>query len=318
MSRVELRHFRYAVAVADTLHFGQAAEQLHISQPPLSQQIRQLEDELGVRLFNRTKRRVELTKAGELFIQEARVILAQSAHAVRVAQRASLGEIGQLIVAVAGPADTRFFIEVFRRFAARHPSIRLALRNMSTTEQVDAIREGRIHAGFLVPPIDDASIAVETVLRRPIAIALPPEHPLAARAVVPLAALATEQHIMFARHLGPRFFDAIVGACREAGFALNVVHEVDNAQTACALVAAGLGVCFVPAGIEEGRSVAIQVRPIKPSLPHVDSPIGLAYRADQSSEMVTFFAEVVREVSAESQAQRTAARGPRRLAVAGR
>jgi DNA-binding transcriptional LysR family regulator len=135
-----------------------------------------------------------------------------------------------------------------------------------------------------------------TVLSLPFAIALPTEHPLAARAVVPLAALATEQHIMFARHLGPRFFDAIVGACREAGFALNVVHEVDNAQTACALVAAGLGVCFVPAGIEEGRSVAIQVRPIKPSLPHVDMHIALAYKPQSGNELAPLFVDVVRDV----------------------
>jgi DNA-binding transcriptional LysR family regulator len=297
MSGLELRHFRYAVAVADTLHFGQAAQRLHISQPPLSQQIRQLEEQLGIKLFHRTKRHVQVTKAGEMFIQEARVLLAQVDHAARLAQRVGEGEAGQLVVAVAGPADSQIFIDIFREFAVRHPSVRVALRNMSTADQAQALREGRLHAGFLTPPIDDPSLVVQTVIHRPIVIALPARHPLAARARVPLRALANESHIMFARHLGPHFFDAIVTACREAGFTLNVVHEVDNLYTACALVAAGLGVCFVPAGIQERRLDEIQLRPVRPTLPRVDSELALAYKRDVLCDLVQMFAAVVRDVT---------------------
>jgi DNA-binding transcriptional LysR family regulator len=296
MNRLELRHFRYAVAVADTLHFGQAAQRLHMSQPPLSQQIRQLEEELGTPIFQRTKRHVQLTKAGEMFIQEARVVLAHADHASRVAERMGEGEAGQLIVAVAGPPDTQFFIDVFRLFAKRHPQIRIALRSLSTTQQIDAIREGRIHAGFMVPPIDDPALAMETAFHQPIAIALPLDHPLARRRYVPLSALASERHIMFARHLGPHFFDAIVGACREAGFTLNVVHEVDTVHMACTLVAAGLGVCFVPAGIGELPSSAMHVRPVKPALPRVDSHLVLAFRRELICDLVKLFVEVVRDV----------------------
>jgi len=292
---MELRHFRYAVAVADSLHFGQAAQRLHISQPPLSQQIRQLEEELGVRLFHRTKRQVQLTEAGRMFIAEARVILAQADHASNVAQR--VGELGQLIVAVAGPADSQIFVDIFRRFGTRHPSVRVALRNMSTAQQVEALREGRIHAGFVVTPIDDPALATETVQHSPIAIALPRGHRLAARHHVPLTDLADERHIMFARHLYPRFFDAIVGACREVGFTLNVVHEVDNLHTARALVAAGLGVCFVPSSLQEERSTAVQIRPVKPRLPHVDLHLALAYRRQPISELVQLFVNAVRDVT---------------------
>jgi DNA-binding transcriptional LysR family regulator len=298
MSRLELRHFRYAVAVADTLHFGQAAKRLHISQPPLSQQIRQLEEELGIQIFQRTKRHVQLTKPGEMFIQEARVILAQAEHAARVAERVGDGETGQLIVAVAGPPDTQFFIDVFRLFGQRHPRTRIALRSMSTTQQVDAIREGRIHVGFMVPPVDDPALATETAFHQPIAIALPQDHPLAARAYVPLSALAAERHIMFARHLGPHFFDSIVSACREVGFTLNVVHEVDNVHMACALVAAGLGVCFVPEGIGERPSSAMQVRPVRPALPHVDARLVLAFKRELLCDLVQLFVAVVRDVTA--------------------
>jgi DNA-binding transcriptional LysR family regulator len=293
---MELRHFRYVVAVADTLHFGQAAQRLHISQPPLSQQIRQVEEELGVMLFHRTKRHVELTEAGKMFVQEARIILAQAEHAARVAERSGHGELGQLIVGVAGPADSQIFIEIFRLFGTRHPGVRIALRNMSTVQQVEALREGRIHAGFVVTPIDDGSLATETVQQSPIAVALHSAHPLAARPRVPLTALAKERHIMFARHLSPPFFDAIVGACREAGFTLHVVHEVDNLQTACALVAAGLGVCFVPAGLQEGRSLSVQTRPVTPKLPGVHTHLALAYRNERICVLLQLFIDVVREV----------------------
>jgi DNA-binding transcriptional LysR family regulator len=312
MSTLELRHFRYAVAVADTLHFGHAAKRLHISQPPLSYQIRQLEDILGVRLFHRTKRQVQLTKAGEMFVQEARVILAQAENSSRLAERVGEGEAGQLIVAVAGPADLDIFVEIFGQFAKRYPRVRIALRNMSSSEQVHALREGRLHAGFLVAPIDEPSLTVETVLHQPIVVALPAGHPLTARSWVPLAALAEEPHIMFARHLHPHFFDAIVGACRHAGFSLNVVHEVDNGHTAIALVAAGLGVCLVPAGIPEARSGAIRLRPVRPSLQNLDCHLALAYKRDTGCDLVQLFTSVVRDVVAQNQPRSALAAGGRR------
>jgi DNA-binding transcriptional LysR family regulator len=293
---MELRHLRYAVAIADTLHFGQAAERLRISQPPLSQQIKQLEDELGVKLFHRTNRQVRLTEAGKMFIEEARLILAQAEHAGRVAARVDAGERGQLIIGVAGPADAQIFVDALRLFGKRHPEVRVVARNMSTADQIQAIREKRLHAGFVVPPVDDPELAVETILRRPIAIALPSNHRLANRAKVPLQELAGESHVMFARALSPAFFDAIASACRTAGFNLKVVHEVDNLYTACALVAAGLGVCFVPSGIQEPKSRQIVLRPLMPSLPDVDSSLALAYRRDPLCDLVRQIVAAVHDV----------------------
>ena len=292
---MELRHLRYVVTLADTLHFGRAAERLHLSQPPLSQQIRQLENELGVTLFHRTKRHVELTDAGRMFVDEARVILAQAAHASNLALRVNRGEVGQLTIGAAGPADAQIFVDILRAFAQRHPQVRIILRNMGSAEQARAIREGRLHVGFLALPIDEPDLASEIVLRRPIVIALPHTHPLAARTRVPLQALANEPHIMFARRMGPRLFDAVLAACREAGFNMQIAHEVDNLYTACTLVAAGLGVCFVPAGIQERHSIVL--RPVTPSLPHVESQLAVAYKP-QSCELVSLFVAVVRELMA--------------------
>ena len=304
---MELRHLKYVVTVADTLHFGRAAERLNLSQPPLSQQIRQLETELGVALFHRTKRHVELTDAGRMFVEEARVILAHAAHASNLALRVDQGEVGQLSIGAAGPADAQVFVDILRAFARRHPRIRMVVKNMGSAEQARALSEGRLHVGFVALPIDEPDLATETVLRRPIVIALPRNHPLASRAPVPLHALANEPHIMFARRMGPRLFDAVLAACREAGFNMQIAHEVDNLYTACALVAAGLGVCFVPAGIQEKHSNAVVLRPVTPTLPHVDSELAIAYKP-QSCALVSLFVDVAREVMA---ARRARTRSPK-------
>jgi DNA-binding transcriptional LysR family regulator len=298
------------VTLAETLHFGRAAEQLHLSQPPLSHQIRQLEEELRIKLFHRTKRQVQLTEAGRMFVQEARVILAQASHAANLASRVNQGEVGQLTIGAAGPADAPIFIEILREFARRHPRVRLVLRNMSSLDQTQAISEGRLHVGFLALPIDDAGLATVTVMRQPIMIALPQDHPLAKRPRVPLEALAGEPQIMFARTNGPRFFDAVLAACREAGFSMNIAHEVDNLYTACALVAAGLGVCLVPAGVQDTHSTSsIVVRPVTPLLPHIETHIALAYKPQSTNDLVPLFVDVVRDVVSAQ-----AGRKPMRLA----
>jgi DNA-binding transcriptional LysR family regulator len=304
---MELRHLRYVVTLAETLHFGRAAAKLNLSQPPLSHQVRQLEDELKVQLFHRTKRQVQLTEAGRMFVQEARIILAQAAHASNLASRMTRGQVGQLTVGVAGPADAPIFIRILRAFAAKCPNVHLVVRNLGSMDQAQAINDGRLHVGFVALPIDDAGLATETVLRQPILIALPPEHPLAALERVPLQALAGEPQIMFARHVGPRFFDAVLAACRQAGFSMNIAHEVDNLYTACALVAAGLGVCFVPAGVQDGRTGSIVFRPVVPALP-IDMEIALAYKPQPASELVLQFVEVAKDVVALEAAPK-----PRRL-----
>jgi DNA-binding transcriptional LysR family regulator len=294
---MELRHLRYVVTLAETLHFGRAAERLNLSQPPLSHQIKQLEEELRITLFHRTKRQVQLTEAGRMFVQEARVILAQAAHAANLASRVDQGEVGQLTIGVSGPADAPIFIQILRTFAQRHPKVRIVLRNMSSLDQTHAISEERLHVGFVALPLDDAGLATETVMRQPIMIALPQDHPLAKRDRVPLQALSGEPQIMFARSNGPRFFDAVLAACREAGFSMNIAHEVDNLYTACALVAAGLGVCLVPAGVQDRHSTSsIVVRPITPALPHIQTHIALAYKPQSTNELVPLFVDVVREV----------------------
>jgi DNA-binding transcriptional LysR family regulator len=295
---MELRHLRYVVAVAETLHFGRAAARLNMQQPPLSQQIRQVEDELGVKLFDRSGRQVRLTAAGEMFVQDARLVLAQASHAGRVAERLRQGEAGQLVIGVAGPADAEYFVEIMRGFSQRHPKVRVVVRNMSTAEQLKALFEERLHVAFVTPPTDHPGLRFETVLHTPIVLAVPRDNALAVRARVPLTAVAGEPLILFSRSMAPGFFDAIASACRSAGFGLHVRHEVENLQSAYGLVAAGMGVAFVPAGLEANLPKRVVLRPLAPQLPRVDCEIALAFRDDSRCDLVALFVDVVRDVRA--------------------
>ena len=304
---MELRHLRYVVAVAETLHFGRAAARLKMRQPPLSQQIRQLEDELGVKLFDRSRRQVQLTPAGEMFVQDARLVLAQASHAGRVGERLRQGEAGQLVVGVAGPADADYFVEIMRLFARRHPQIRVAIRNISTAEQLKALVEERLHVGFVTPPTDHPDLRFETVLHTPIVLAVPREHPMASRARVPLASLAGEPVILFSRSMAPGFYDAIVGACRASGFNLQVRHEVEGLQSAYGLVAAGLGVSLVPAGLEADPPKSVVLKVLEPQLAGVDCEIALAYRRDPGCDLVRLFVDVVNESRAMRRARKRSA-----------
>jgi DNA-binding transcriptional LysR family regulator len=223
------------------------------------------------------------------------MVLAQATHAGKVGERLRQGEVGQLVIGVAGPADADYFVQIMRLFAHRHPQVRVVIRNMSTAEQVKALQEERLHAGFVTPPVDHPDLCFETVLHKPIVLAVPRGHILAARARVPLTAVATEPLILFSRAMGPGFFDAIASACRTAGFTLRVTHEVDNLQSAYGLVAAGLGVSFVPAGLQADPPKGVVLKPLAPQLPRIDCELALAYRRDPGCDLVRSFVDVVNE-----------------------
>ncbi len=176
---MELRHLRYFVAVAEELHFGRAAQRLQMAQPPLSQQIRQLEQELGVELLYRTKRTVRLTEAGLAFLHQARQILVQSEQAIEVAQRASRGEVGRLAIGFVGSATYSLLPTAVRSFRHQFPDVRLMLHEMTTSEQIEALHDDRIQVGFIRPPISDDKLSVETVLQESFVAVLPEAHPLA-------------------------------------------------------------------------------------------------------------------------------------------
>lgn len=248
---MELRHLRYAVAVADTLHFGRAARALNISQPPLSQQIRDLERELGVTLFARTRRSVELTPAGHVFLERARRLLGDATALVDATRRAARGELGDLSIGFVHSAGYGIVPRVVRAFRRRCPEVGLRLHEATPAEQAAALEAGRIDLGLARRAEFGAGLHTEVILREPFLLALPRQHPAAQRAPARLEDFAGEPFIAFPRERAPAFHQALMGLCLRAGFAPRVTQEVNTIHTALGLVGAGIGIAMVPASAIE-------------------------------------------------------------------
>lgn len=288
---IELRHLRYFVAVAEELHFGRAAQRLHISQPPLSMQIRALEESLGVQLLERTQRRVALTQAGSAFLGEARQILARTEQATLLARRASRGEVGNLAVGFVSTADYNVLPPLLREFRQRVPAVHLALHESTTDRQLADLIDGRIDVGFVLPPVEDARLVYRTIHRETLVVALPARHPLARqRGKLRLAALAESPFILFPRPLAPSLYDAVVSYCSSAGFSPHIEQEAVQMQTIVSLVSAEIGVALIPASLRHlGRTGVVYKAPVEPS-PFTE--IGLAWRRDDALATLQVFLEI--------------------------
>jgi DNA-binding transcriptional LysR family regulator len=291
---MEIRLLRYFVAVAEELHFSRAAARLRIAQPALSHQIRRLEDGLGVTLVNRTKHRVALTAAGEAFLVEARRALAQVERAVRAARRAHRGETGRLAIGFVPSADLDVLPRVLRVWSARFPDVDVELHPLFPAQQVAALRDGRLHVGFVRLPFEHDGLVVEVVVREPLVVALAERHPLARRSRVPIAALRADPLILFPRRVAPAYWDLLVGACTRAGFAPRIVDHSESMQTNLGLVAAGFGMTLVPASTRNLVRAGVVYRPLAPPVPHVE--MAVAHRVDDATPTVPVFLQVVREV----------------------
>ncbi|UCH47305.1 MAG: LysR family transcriptional regulator [Betaproteobacteria bacterium] len=293
---MELRHLRYFVTVATELHFGRAAEKLHISQPPLSMQIRALEDELGVTLLHRTRRHVSLTRAGKAFLQDARQILQRTDQAMLTARRAARGEIGELAVGFISVADYNLLPVVLREFRRLYPMVTLSLKESTTDAQIADLTEGRIDVGFLLPPVTEPGIESVPILREPLIAALPERHPLARRkGSVSLAALADAPFIITPRHMAPGLHDDIVSFCRAAGFSPQVTQEAIQMQTVVSLVSAELGVALIPRSLRNLQRTGVVYKSLKEKSPI--SEIRLAWRTGDSLPALQLFLELAQQMA---------------------
>jgi DNA-binding transcriptional LysR family regulator len=267
MDLPDLRLLRYFVAVAEELHFGRAAERLHVAQPGLSQQIKVLERLLGVRLLERTSRQVRLTAAGGVLLTESRRLLAETARVADRVRRTGRGEIGRLTVAAIGSATYDVVPRLLRAHRERYPDVELVLREMSTPAQVQALRAGEIDVGLLRLPADTADLATHTVREDRMALMLPETHPLARKARVPLRALAREPLIIFPAAPRPSWADTVIAACREAGFEPIVAQEAMESATVVSFVAAGIGIAVVPEGLKVLARAGVVFRLVAPPAP---------------------------------------------------
>ena len=263
---MELRHLRYFVAVAEELHFGRAAERLHIAQPPLSRQIRDLETEIGTPLFDRVARGVELTPAGKAFLPEARLTLAQAERAQRSAQRAAKGETGRLRVGFVEAATYSAILPNVLGFFRMHlPQIGLSLFEMSSIEQEEALRDSRIDLGMLdnIPTDAERWLHVESVYSDPLVAAMPESHELAKKARINFEELAEDPFVLFPRTEMPRLYDEFIAACRASGFSPRVVQQAEGWHTLAGLVGAGVGTAFVPRSLANAQRPGIVYRRVR-------------------------------------------------------
>jgi DNA-binding transcriptional LysR family regulator len=289
---MELRQLRYFVAVAEELHFGRAAKRLHISQPPLSVQIRHLEEELGVALFSR-KRRVELTPAGQEFLRYVYGSLQQLQQGVRSAQRVERGERGELNVGFISSMASTYMPWLLRVFRDRYPDVELVLNEDDTWTQFRGLTEGRLSVGIVRGPVNAPGLVATTVLTEPLIVALPATHPLARARRVAVKALADEAFVMVPRQIGA-LHDEILRLCTKAGFSPRVAQVALQLHIVVSLVSARVGVALVPASTQLLPIDGVVFRPLARSDASVQ--IAVVFRANDRSPVVREFVDVAREV----------------------
>jgi len=293
MTSPDLRQLRQFVALAEHLHFGRAAASLHISQPPLSRSIQDLERTLGAKLFERTRRKVELTSAGTWFLDEARQLLARLERAVRTVAEMETGGAGTLRIGFVTIADYSVLPGLLKRFKAEHPGVELALRELVSDAQLEALTSGELDLGFVLPPLPAREFDSVVVHREKLVAALPAQHRLA-RSRGPLAVreLADESFVMVPRAFAAGLADILLGLCTRAGFAPRVAQEAVQMQTVVSLVSSGLGVAIVPASLLNLGRKGVVYRPIRDAHPKLE--LRLAWGRDARSAAVDRFVAIAR------------------------
>lgn len=289
---MELRHLRYFVVVAEELHFGRAAERLSISQPPLSQQIQQLEKEVRAKLFHRTSRQVELTEAGRVFLTEATQILKAVDQAGADARRAARGELGRLGIGFVASATYDLLPDILRTFRADFPQIALDLYEMNSALQGFALHDHRIDVSFSRPPLVDEDLSTEAVTTESLVVAVAQTHRFVDQSDLSLTHLAEEAFILYPREPKPSYADTVIRLCEAAGFTPRIAQETLQMQTALSLVSAGLGLTLVPASVQNLRRNGVVYLPLASPAPM--SVLSVSTRRGDRSPLLANFLAIVR------------------------
>ncbi|UOD32336.1 LysR family transcriptional regulator [Massilia violaceinigra] len=265
---IETRLLHQFIAVAEELHFNRAAQRLHMSQPPLSQAIRRLEQGIGAPLFERTNRSVSLTLAGADFLASARKVLRLLDESVEQTRRVAQGIEGHLNLTFINIAPYEALLGALQRFRCAFPSVSFTMQEATTQEQVDALEQGRSDLGIMRPPGRTApGLRFAPLLREPVLVALPATHRLARRKTIALAALQDDPFVSSPRHLGQGFHDQLVQLCEAAGFMPRITQQARQLQTLVGLVAGGFGVALLPASLAQNGRKDVVFRPIQVNAP---------------------------------------------------
>ena len=290
---MDLRSVECFIRVAETLHFGRAATDLHLSQPALSQRIRTLERDVGATLLDRDRRGVRLTAAGQAFLAPARAMLAHGAHGIDVARRAEQGRHGRLRLGFTVVASYTRLPRAVQRFRSAFPDVTIDLLEVNSPALEEALDRGQIDVGVLHPPLGLAQLRYRELPEEPLVLALPTDHPLCGHPTIGFGDLAGEALLAAPRSVGPVLFDRLVGCFRSAGVEPDIVQEATPVTTLAGLVAAGAGIGFVTRGVAAASRPGVVFREVV-GAPGV--PMAIAWTAPEPAPTALPFLDVVDEV----------------------
>ncbi|MFC5862978.1 LysR substrate-binding domain-containing protein [Acidicapsa dinghuensis] len=296
---IELRHLRYFVAVAEELHFGRAAQRLHLAQPPLSQQIRKLEQILDCSLFNRTSRSVRLTVAGEAFLERARRTLLNVSRDLEETRSIGRGEVGSLHIGFVGSAMLTILPAIFREYRAAYPGVQLHLHESFTAKVIEGMQSGTLDAGLLRDSDPTEGLDAATIYSEPFVIVLPSRHPRAGQKSISPTHLRDEPFIYYPRSAGSRAFEKPLSLCEEHGFRPHIVQEAQNWLTILRLIGAGLGVSIAPACVRRIAAPDVVCLPVRSNsgATGITSSIEIATFTGESRPIVRGFAQIVSAIA---------------------
>lgn len=289
---MEFRHLRYFLVLSEELHFGRAARRLAISQPPLSLNIRQLEESVGARLFHRNSKEVRLTAAGRAFVPAARALLEQAAEAQRHAREVDRGFEGRLRVGLVSSMLYRGLPRLLRDFQAAHPRLRVVVRELGSQDQMLELAHGQLDAGFVHTVRTPPELKRELFSSEPFVCCLPAGHALARSRRLALRRLQEEPFVMFSRTVSPDYYERVLAICSDAGFYPEVRHEAHHWLSVVSLVAQGLGVALVPAALKASGLPGAAFVTIEPSTAR--SEVFCVWRGSDDSAGLAAFVEAVR------------------------
>jgi DNA-binding transcriptional LysR family regulator len=268
---MELRHLRYFAVLAEELHFGRAARRLSISQPPLSVAIRQLEESVGARLFERNSKEVRLTPAGAALLASTRLLLRQAEEAALQARDVAQGSAGRLRIGFVGAMLYRGLPQALTRFQTQHPAVRITLAELNSGEQIAELLQDRLDLGFVHTSRMPAELRHALLMSEPFVACLPVGHRLARRRSVAIASLRNEPFVLFSRNASPDYHERILGICAGAGFNPEVRHEVRHWLSVVSLVGQGMGVALVPSALRRTALRGAVFRPLEEEVARSDT-----------------------------------------------
>jgi DNA-binding transcriptional LysR family regulator len=294
---VELRQLRYFMAIAEEGSFSRAAQRLHVSQPPLSTQIKSLEEEIGTQLLARTNRGVTLTASGQVFYEEIRGVLSRLAGVRNMTLQAARGDVGMLAVGFVSIADYGILPPALKSFRARFPLVEVQLHELTTDAQIRELRAARLDLALGLAPVEEPDMEFKRVLREELVLAAPADHPCVRAERVDLRTLSKASFIVPPRDIAPGLYDLTISRCRAAGFAPRIVQNARQMQTVIGLVSSGMGVALVPASVRNLKRTGVSYRPLRGQAALIE--LGILRRRGADNALGQHFSTALHEAAAQ-------------------